>query len=509
VERAPDAAGFDDGRHLTREIAVDIVRCAGYGQVTPSLGGGPMKRLSGMDAAFLYIETPSQHMHVVGTLVLDPSTMPGGYSFDAYRELLRSRLHLLPPFRRKLVPVPLNLGHPFWIEDPDFDLDAHLIRVGAPSPGGMRELGDIVGTIAGRPLDRNRPLWEMWVVEGLEHGFVGIVAKLHHSSIDGVSGADLMVNLFDLTPDVAVTEPDGEWQPEKPPSALHLAGAAAASQARLPFGVASTLWKTGQGLLRAGLQRRREPPSEAPPSSGAPSTPFNGAITPHRSVAYGRVSLDDVKATKNATGTKVNDVVLAACTQSLRQWLIAHDQVPDASLVAACPMAVPVAEGEERPTNAMTLLMVPLPVHLADPLDQLKAINEASTRAKRGTQALGVDVLQGWAEYTAPTVISTMIRLYSNFDLADRHGPLANLIVSNIPGPPMELYCAGARVVATYPMGPLMEGVGLNVTVLSNMGNVDFGVIACRELVADIWDLATGFEDAVLQLRKATEGSTV
>jgi WS/DGAT/MGAT family acyltransferase len=349
----------------------------------------------------------------------------------------------------------------------------------------------------------------MWVVEGLEHGFVGIVAKLHHSSIDGVSGADLMVNLFDLTPDVAVTEPDGEWQPEKPPSALHLAGAAAASQARLPFGVASTLWKTGQGLLRAGLQRRREPASDAPPSSGAPSTPFNGAITPHRSVAYGRVSLDDVKATKNATGTKVNDVVLAACTQSLRQWLIAHDQVPDASLVAACPMAVPVAEGEERPTNAMTLLMVPLPVHLADPVDQLKAINEASTRAKRGTQALGVDVLQGWAEYTAPSVISTMIRLYSNFDLADRHGPLANLIVSNIPGPPMELYCAGARVVATYPMGPLMEGVGLNVTVLSNMGNVDFGVIACRELVADIWDLATGFEDAVLQLRKATEGSTV
>jgi WS/DGAT/MGAT family acyltransferase len=466
-----------------------------------------MKRLSGMDAAFLYIETPSQHMHVVGTLVLDPSTMPGGYSFDSFRDLLRSRLHLLPPFRRRLVPLPLNLGHPFWIEDPEFNLDAHLVRVAAPSPGGMRELADIVGNIAGRPLDRNRPLWEMWVVEGLEHGFVGVVAKLHHSSIDGVSGADLMVNLFDLTPAVAPTEPDTEWYPEQPPSTLHLAGAAAASQLRLPFGIAATAWKTGQGLVRAGLQRRREPRVEGPPRQGAPGTPFNCAITPHRSVAYGRVSLDDVKATKNATGTKVNDVVLAACTQSLRQWLIAHDGLPDAALVAACPMAVPVEEGQERPTNAMTIITVPLPVHLVDPLDQLATIHEASTRAKRGSQALGVDVLQGWAEYTAPSVVSTMLRLYSNLDLADRHGPVANLIVSNVPGPPMELYCAGARVVATYPMGPLMEGVGLNLTVLSNMGNVDFGVIACRELVADVWDLATGFEDAVLQLRKATEGS--
>jgi diacylglycerol O-acyltransferase / wax synthase len=468
-----------------------------------------MKRLSGMDAAFLYIETPSQHMHVVGTLVLDPSTMPGGYSFESFRELLRSRLHLLPPFRRRLVPVPLNLGHPFWIEDPDFDLDAHLIRVGAPSPGGMRELADIVGRIAGRPLDRNRPLWEMWVVEGLEQGYVGVVAKLHHSSIDGVSGADLMVNLFDLTPEVAPSEPEREWEPEQPSSTLRLAGAAAASQARLPFGLASTAWKTGQGLLRAGLQRRREPVVEtSPPRTGAPATPFNGAITPHRSVAYGRVSLDDVKATKNATGTKVNDVVLAACTMSLRQWLIAHDGVPDVPLIAACPMAVPVAEGEERPTNAMTIITVPLPVQLADPLDQLTAIHEASTRAKRGSQALGVDVLQGWAEYTAPTIVSTMIRLYSNFDVADRHGPMANLIVSNVPGPPMPLYCAGARVVATYPMGPLMEGVGINLTVLSNMGNVDFGVIACRELVDDVWDLATGFEDAVLQLRKATDSAS-
>jgi WS/DGAT/MGAT family acyltransferase len=153
-------------------------------------------------------------MHVVGTLVLDPSTMPGGYSFDTFREMLRSRLHLLAPFRRRIVAVPLNLGHPFWIEDPDFDLDAHMFRIAVPSPGSMRELAAIVGDIAGRPLDRNRPLWEMWVVEGLEHGHIAVVAKIHHCSIDGVSGADLMVNLFDLGPDAVPTPPEVEWQAE-------------------------------------------------------------------------------------------------------------------------------------------------------------------------------------------------------------------------------------------------------------------------------------------------------
>ncbi|HEY7135662.1 MAG TPA: wax ester/triacylglycerol synthase family O-acyltransferase [Acidimicrobiia bacterium] len=468
-----------------------------------------MKRLSGMDAAFLYIETPSQHMHVVGTLVLDPSTMPGGYSFDMFREMLRSRLHLLAPFRRRIVAVPLNLGHPFWIEDPDFDLDAHMFRVAVPSPGGMRELASIVGDIAGRPLDRNRPLWEMWVVEGLEHGHVAVVAKIHHCSIDGVSGADLMVNLFDLEPDAAPTPPDAEWQPEPLPSQLTLARAALVSQLKLPVGIASTAVKTGQGLVRSRRQQQSVPePADEVPRSGAPATPFNRAITPHRSVAYGRVALDDVKAVKRATDTKVNDVILAACTTSLRSWLLAHGGLPEVPLVAACPMAMPVEGDGERPTNAMTIMTVPLPVQLADPLAQLRSIHDASTRAKRGAQALGVDVLQGWAEYTAPTLVSTALRIYSDLDLASRHGPLANLIVSNIPGPPLPLYCAGARLVGTYPMGPLMEGIGLNLTVLSSMGNVDFSVIACRELVADVWDLATGFEDAVLQLVKATAPST-
>ncbi len=462
-----------------------------------------MKRLSGMDAAMLYIETPAMHMHVVGTVVLDPSTMPGGYSFDRFREMVRERLHLLPPFRRRLVPVPLGLGHPYWVEDPAFDLDAHMIRVAVPSPGGMRELAGLVGNIASRPLDRDRPLWEMWVVEGLEHGRIAIVAKLHHSSIDGVSGADLMVHLFDLTPDAHPEPATAEWRPERVPSQVELVPAALESLVTRPIGLAATTWKTATGLVRHQLHRRSQPDSATGGRRQGPATPFNGAITPHRSVAYGRVSLADVKATKDATGTKVNDVVLAACAMSLREWLREHDALPDRPLVAACPMAVPQDPSEERVTNAMTIITALLPVQVDDPLEQLRLVHEDTTRSKRSSQAFGVDVLQAWAQYTSPNLVSAAMRVYSNFGLADRHGPLANLIVSNVPGPPLPLYCAGARVDAVYPMGPLIEGIGLNLTVLSNMGNVDFGVIACRELVPDVWDLATGFERAVTRLRDA------
>ncbi|HEX4778862.1 MAG TPA: wax ester/triacylglycerol synthase family O-acyltransferase [Acidimicrobiia bacterium] len=462
-----------------------------------------MKRLSGMDAAFLYIETPAMHMHVVGTVVLDPSTMPGGYSFDRFREMVRERLHLLPPFRRRLVPVPLGMGHPYWVEDPDFDLDAHIIRVAVPSPGGMRELGGLVGNIASRPLDRDRPLWEMWVVEGLEKGRVAVVAKVHHSSIDGVSGADLMVHLFDLTPDAHPEPATTEWHPEPVPAQWRLVPAALVSQLTRPVGLAATSLQTATGLVRHQLERRSQRDGAPGGRRQGPPTPFNGAITPHRSVAYGRVSLEDVKATKDATGTKVNDVVLAACTMSLREWLRAHDALPDRPLVAACPMAVPQDPSSERVTNAMTIITALLPVHVEDPLDQLRLVHEDTTRAKRSSKAFGVDVLQAWAQYTSPNLVSAAMRVYSNLGLADRHDPIANLIVSNVPGPPLPLYCAGARVDAVYPMGPLIEGIGLNLTVLSNMGNVDFGVIACRELVPDVWDVATGFEAAVARLREA------
>ncbi|MEY2588448.1 MAG: diacylglycerol O-acyltransferase / wax synthase [Acidimicrobiaceae bacterium] len=466
-----------------------------------------MKPLSAMDASFLYMETPSQLAHVVGTLILDPQGGEG-YSFERVVHLLRSRMHLMEPFRRRLLPVPMNLGHPVWVEDPDFDLEAHVHRVSARAPGSMHELAEVVADIAGRPIDRSRPLWEAHLVEGLEDGKVALVTKIHHCAIDGVTGADLMANLFDLTPDAPDPEPpDESWTPPPIPSDLELVTSALQGIARRPRTMVKVLNNTVRSVIDI-VARQRQASAENRPSPAlpftAPKVMWSGAITPHRVVAFGKASLDDMRKIKSAFGTTVNDVVLASCTQTLRQYLIAHDDLPDQPLVCSVPVSVH-GKSEHDGTNQVSTMFVRLPVHIADPIEQLRTINAETREAKEMQNAIGADMLQDFAQFMPPTLFNRAMRLYSSLNLADRHRPVHNLIVSNVPGPPIPLYTAGAQVVGVYPFGPLLEGAGLNLTVLSNMGHVDFGVIACRELVPDVWDIAYGFGEAVLLLKKAAE----
>jgi WS/DGAT/MGAT family acyltransferase len=278
---------------------------------------------------------------------------------------------------------------------------------------------------------------------------------------------------------------------------------------RRPVRLARTMVKLGQGIVNAVNNRRHPDASPAALPFTAPRTPLNGAITPHRSVAFGRASLDDMKVIKRAFGTTVNDVVLAACTASLRRWLLAQDALPDKPLVASIPVSVHTEDNKDEPgVNKVSAMFVALPVQIADPLDQLLVIREETKGAKELHKALGAELLTGLAEFAPPRLINQASRLYSRLNLADRHRPLHSLVISNVPGPQIPLYCSGARVVATYPMGPILEGAGLNITVLSNLGNVDFGAIACLEMVPRIFDLATGFSDAVAELRKAADATT-
>lgn len=466
-----------------------------------------MKPLSGMDASFLYMETPSQLSHVVGTLILDPSAGEG-FSYERLINVLRNRMHLLEPFRRRLVPVPFNLGHPVWIDDPDFDLDSHIHRVAARPPGTMHEVAEIVADIAGTPLDRSRPLWELTLIEGLEDGKVCFVTKIHHSAIDGVTGADLMAHLFDLSPDAPDPEPPEEpWQGEKVPSDLELIAHAIEGIATSPRTMMKVMRRTAQSVANI-VARQREASAEDRPSPAlpftAPKVKWSGAITPHRTIAFGKAALDDMRHIKSTFGTTVNDVVLAACTQTLRQYLIAHDDLPDAPLVCSVPVSVHGAT-EHEGTNQVSTMFARLPVQIEDPVEQLKTINAETREAKAMQNAIGADLLQDFAQFVPPTLFNRAMRLYSNLNLADRHRPVHNLIVSNVPGPPIPLYAAGAQVAGVYPFGPLLEGAGLNLTVLSNMGHVDFGVIACRELVPDVWDIADGFAEAVLLLKKRAD----
>jgi WS/DGAT/MGAT family acyltransferase len=465
-----------------------------------------MQRLAGVDATFLYMETPNAHMHVTGVILIDPSTMPGGYSFETIQKLMASRIHLLAPFRRRLVMVPFGIDHPVWIEDPDFDLESHIHRIGVPRPGSMHELADVVADIGGRQLDRTRPLWEMWVVEGIENGHVAIVTKMHHSAVDGVTGAELMAKIFDLEPDqVTVSPPPDEWRPEPRPNDVSLLVGSLARQALSPVRMLRLAARSRRNITGV-IKRVRTGDSDAAPTTlpfTAPRTPFSGAITPHRSVAFSRASLDDLKVTKKVFGTTVNDVVLAACAGSLRNWLSAHGGLPDKPLVATCPVSV--REEGKQAANQVSAMFVALPVQMEDPVARLLAIHQLTIGAKEMHRAVGADTLTDWAEFASPAVFARAARLYTSMRLADRHRPIHNLVISNVPGPPVPLYCAGARVEAVYPLGPVMEGAGLNITVLSNIGNVDFGAIACREAVPDLWDIADGFAGAISELRKLAD----
>ena len=461
-----------------------------------------MERLTGLDAAFLYLENPTNHMHVAMTMVLDPSSVPGGYSFENIKEFIGGRIHLVPPFRRRLVEVPLNLAHPVWIEDPDFDLDFHIHRIACPAPGGRRELGELAGQIASTPLDRSRPLWELWVIEGLKQDRIGVVTKVHHSAIDGASGAELMVHLFDLEPEAADPPPPVDREPDHIPNDLELLGHAAASRFRKAVALPKLIGQTAQAVNRV-VQGRRDPERKVGAAPlGAPNTSWCGSLSPLRTVGFARVPLQDVRALKTAFGCTVNDVVLGLCAGTLRAYMLDRDELPDEPLVAACPVSVRT-DGESTGGNKVSAMFTTLDTDLADPAERIRAIQACTVGAKKEHLAVGADMLQNWAEYAAPNTFNLASRLYASWGLAGSHRPIHNVIISNVPGPAFPLYYAGAEMVAAYPMGPVMEGVGLNITVFSYRGSVDFGFMVDRELVPDVWNMADRVKDALAELQEA------
>jgi WS/DGAT/MGAT family acyltransferase len=462
-----------------------------------------MQRLTGLDATFLYLETPHNHMHVASTAVFDPADVPEGYTFDRVKEMVANRLPLLPPFRRRLVMIPFGLHHPLWIEDPDFDIDYHVRRGALPAPGGAKELAEFAADVMSRPLDRNRPLWEMYVVEGLEGGYIGTVTKTHHAAIDGVSGAELTANLLDLSPETMWLDPaEDTWTPDRIPSDVELIGFAARSLAVQPVAAAKAVRRTAEMALN--LRRRNREPSTTPPPApfSAPNTSINVAITPRRKFAFTQMNLDDVKHVKNALGGTVNDVVLALCSGALRRFFDAKDEHLDGSLVGMIPISVRTEDEKGAMGNRVSSMLVDLASNVDDPLERLATIRNATKNAKEQDKAIGAETLTDWAEFAAPAVAARAARLYSNMKLADRHNPIFNVTISNVPGPPFPLYSAGARMIAMYPMGPIADGGALNITVMSYMDTMNFGLVACAETIPNVDDIARYLDDALDELLK-------
>ena len=464
-----------------------------------------MQRLSAVDALFVETETKRMNQHVVAVLILDPSGIPGGYSFAGIRDHFASRLDEIPAYRRRLVHVPFRLGLPLWVDDPDFDLDAHIHRSALPSPGGDPELAEFVSGVAGRSLDRDRPLWETWVVEGLVGGRIAIVAKSHHALMDGVTGAALISKLFDLDKVPPERRPEVMWAPPLLPSYVRLMFDALPAAVSRPASLVRTSIGAARGVFsvaRNALARPSDTTSPALPFT-APETRFNQSICSQRSVAYGRASLTDVKLIKHTFGCTVNDVVLAACGLALQDWLREHGGLPDRPLIATLPVSV--HESERISGNKVSTMFVRLPTTEPDPLRALRMVQDDVAAAKDLHRALGSETLMELAEFAPRRLLNLGAKLYSGWNLAAYHRPIYNLIISNVPGPTMPLYLNGAELLAFYPHGPIFEGVGLNLTVMSYQDSVDIGVIGCRDSVQDADQLATGFVDAIERLRAAAE----
>jgi WS/DGAT/MGAT family acyltransferase len=468
----------------------------------------PVERLSGLDSAFLSFETPTMHMHVAGVVIIDPSGMPGGYSFERIRAHVIERSPLIDGMRRRLAQVPFRVAHPYWVEDPSFDIDYHVRRVGLPAPGSQKELAECIGAIASMPLNRSRPLWEMHVIEGLADGSVAICVKMHHATVDGVSGANLMFHMFDLERDAPSREiPPDSWAPERPPGELGLFVRGLRDLVGWPVGLARLAPDTFLRVANLLLSRLHgSGPGMAVPFT-APRTSFNATVTAHRSVAFGQVPLEDVKRVKAAFGVKVNDVVLAVCAGALRRYLADGEELPDRPLMAAVPVSVHDATPERDGVNKVSAMLATLATDVPDAVERLRVIAAANEGAKREHNLVGAATLQQWAEYAAPNTFSLAARVYSSLRFADRHPVVHNVIISNVPGPPIPLYFAGARITGLYPLGPVMDGAGLNITVLSLEDTVGFGIIACKELVPEPELLVDRAREALAELVAAAEGA--
>jgi WS/DGAT/MGAT family acyltransferase len=475
-----------------------------------------MQQLTGLDASFLALETANSTGHVGGVCVLDLKDATAPVTLSLLTDLVAQRLPAAPPvLRRKLLHVPLGIDQPYWVDDADFDIEYHIRELALPRPGSDAQLTEQVARLHARPLDKSRPLWEIYLITGLAKKRVAVYTKIHHSAIDGVSGAELLTLLLDLTPEGRPSAAVEPFRPGRPPNRAALAVLAAARLAWRPVQtvrVANDLVRVLPTLAPAlspivggmlGLNRG-DGGVISTPAGRAPATPFNKPITPHRRLAFRSVALDDVKKVKNAFGFSVNDVVLAMSAGALRRWLADHDALPDVPLVAMIPVSVrdPAAKGAMG--NKVSAMLANLPTNVADPSERLQVAHAATQAAKAQQAAIPQGLVDQISEFSPPALTARAARVVFATGLLHRLPPF-NVTISNVPGPNIPVYLGGAKLLAHYPVSVITDGQGLNITVVGYLGQLHFGLIACRELVPDIDVLAGYLVDELELLLKAAE----
>jgi diacylglycerol O-acyltransferase len=479
-----------------------------------------MRQLTALDQQFLALEDSRHYGHVGGLAILDPSTAPGGaLTVLDLQRLIAERLPLVPPFRWRLAQVPFDLDYAYWVEDPDFDLEFHVREIALAPPGTDAQLGEQVARIFARPLDRARPLWELYLIHGLPEGRIGVLTKIHHAVIDGISGAEILGALLDLTPEGREPPPPTPAPADRQPSELEMLARGVLAVPRYPLRLLRSLPRALPNLEEVpslsnipglGAAGRLAARAERALGRGKvvgrrdltpPRTSFSGRISAHRRFAFGELSLADVKEVKNRHGVTVNDVVVSLCASAVRRWLLEHGELPSDPLVVQIPVSVRTTEQAGTFGNRILLMTAPLYTTIADPVQRLTETHDALSEMKDRHRALPADLLQDANQFIPPALFSRAASLTFALSATRRGRPAWNLVVSNVPGPQVPLYMAGARLEVQYPISVVTDGMGLNITMMSYCGRLAFGIVADRDQMPDLWSVMGWLREALAELR--------
>ncbi|MBV9890035.1 MAG: wax ester/triacylglycerol synthase family O-acyltransferase [Rhizobacter sp.] len=464
-----------------------------------------MKSLGGLDASFLYMETPQTPMHVAGLSIVElPKGFHGNF-YELYKRHLAARLHLFPVLKKKIVPVPWDIDHPIWVDD-ELDIDYHIRESRLPKPGTMEQLEDLVARLHSNFLDRSRPLWEFYVIEGLAHGHIAIYTKIHHAAVDGGAGMALTNMMYDTSPTGRQIEPPpASATKSEVPDALELIGGAYRNMLSQQVGALRKIPEVLKAIASVAMPvvgTVVRLPAQRLPNLIAPKTILNATITSQRAFTARSLPLADAKAIARETGTKLNDVVMATCAGALRRYLIEKHALPKEPLVAFVPVSLR-DPGNTEANNQVSGMLCSLATDIRDPLERLKAIQESSRQAKDLSGKVRDAQPRDFSIFGAPFVMHEVMQLYGRSQLADRLPPPANAVISNVPGPQTPLYVAGAKVLTLYPVSIPSHGMALNLTVQSYCGSLDFGLTACRKTVPELRKLAGYLGESLQELLDA------
>jgi WS/DGAT/MGAT family acyltransferase len=469
-----------------------------------------MQQLSGQDASFVYLETPHTPMHIGSVGIYDPSTAPDGFvRFKDILEFVQSRLGGARSFRQRLVRLPFDLDHPYWIEDPDFDIEYHIRHIALPKPGDWRQLCIQVARLHSRPLDLSKPLWEFIIVEGLDNiaglppGCFALVAKVHHAAIDGMSGVEMSSAIHDLSPDKPNRIPSDGWRPDDLPGVSDLLIKSYFNTLRKPVQFAETLSRGLPGLARLGQSVSKGDVS-IQNQKLAPKTRLNGKVGPHRVFDAAPFPLADIRAIKNKVeGATVNDAILAVVGGGLRHYLLVKGGLAAESMTAMAPISVR-AEGEKAALgNLVSAMVVGLGTHIADPMERLRYVHAEAINSKALTNAVGARTLTDYSQFMPAGLSGIAARLYTRLGAANQHAPVFNTVVTNVPGSRVPLYFAGAKMVGMYGLGPIFDSMGLINTIYSYVDTIAISFTADRDMMPDPAIYASALTQAFEELKNA------